>query len=206
MGLGVDNNDGGGGGDVWEMIICHCPHGNPRQTNSDSWGWALLDQFHRIAPHLMIAHKKSPLGVDTSWIWLICRRNRNYLLIVVWHCAFVILLELQLAVFVVLAMILRRKPDVLISQLRKWRDDPDYGVKYKFPVYVWVICQVCNLPWQTILLLYFPFLLEFNEFCMCRLLKEIWMLGCIHGHGSCYLLSVENHTLIYPIRTWPCSW
>lgn len=51
-----------------------------------------------------------------------------------------------MAMFVVLAMVLRQKPDVLISQLPKLRDDPKYQGQDKLPVYVWVICQVCDLP------------------------------------------------------------
>ncbi|XXG40968.1 hypothetical protein AAC387_Pa01g1546 [Persea americana] len=49
----------------------------------------------------------------------------------------------QVAMFVVLAMVLRQKPDVLISQLPKLRDDPKYQGQDKLPVYVWVICQAC---------------------------------------------------------------
>lgn len=50
----------------------------------------------------------------------------------------------QIAIFVVLAMVLRRKPDVLINQLPKLRDDPKYQGQDKLPVIVWVIAQACQ--------------------------------------------------------------
>ncbi|KAF5208096.1 transmembrane protein (Protein of unknown function DUF2359, transmembrane) [Thalictrum thalictroides] len=47
----------------------------------------------------------------------------------------------QVAIFVVLAMALRRKPDVLISLLPKLREDPKYQGQDKLPVILWVIAQ-----------------------------------------------------------------
>ncbi|KAG6516523.1 transmembrane protein 214-like [Zingiber officinale] len=45
------------------------------------------------------------------------------------------------AIFVVLAMTLRRKPDILISLLPKLRDDQKYQGQEKLPVIVWVTAQ-----------------------------------------------------------------
>jgi len=52
------------------------------------------------------------------------------------------ILELQVAMFVVLAMALRRKPDVLISLLPIIKESPKYQGQDKLPVTVWVIAQV----------------------------------------------------------------
>ncbi|XP_020570642.1 uncharacterized protein LOC110017848 [Phalaenopsis equestris] len=47
----------------------------------------------------------------------------------------------QVAIFAVLAMTLRRKPEVLISLLPKLRDDTQYQGQEKVPVIVWTISQ-----------------------------------------------------------------
>ncbi|GMP25751.1 hypothetical protein CsSME_00002459 [Camellia sinensis var. sinensis] len=47
----------------------------------------------------------------------------------------------QVAIFVVLAMTLRRKPDVLISLMPAIREDAKYQGHDKLPVTVWVIAQ-----------------------------------------------------------------
>ncbi|KAJ6813249.1 uncharacterized protein M6B38_144770 [Iris pallida] len=47
----------------------------------------------------------------------------------------------QVAIFVVLAMTLRQKPDVLVTLLPKLRDNPKYQGHEKFPVFVWVVGQ-----------------------------------------------------------------
>ncbi|XP_028775520.1 transmembrane protein 214 isoform X2 [Neltuma alba] len=47
----------------------------------------------------------------------------------------------QVAMFAVLAMVLRRKPDVLISQLPILRDNSKYQGHDKLPVIVWMISQ-----------------------------------------------------------------
>ena len=52
------------------------------------------------------------------------------------------ILELQVAMFVVLAMALRRKPDVLISLLPIIKESPKYQGQDKLPVTIWVIAQV----------------------------------------------------------------
>lgn len=52
------------------------------------------------------------------------------------------ILELQVAMFVVLAMALRGKPDVLISLLPIIKESPKYQGQDKLPVTVWVIAQV----------------------------------------------------------------
>lgn len=53
-----------------------------------------------------------------------------------------VVLELQVAIFVVLAMVLRRKPDVLISLLPIMRENPKYQGQDKLPVTAWIIAQV----------------------------------------------------------------
>lgn len=53
-----------------------------------------------------------------------------------------ITLEVQVAIFVVLAMTLRRKPDVLISLLPVMRETSKYQGHDKLPVAVWSIAQV----------------------------------------------------------------
>ncbi|XP_010274735.1 PREDICTED: transmembrane protein 214 [Nelumbo nucifera] len=50
----------------------------------------------------------------------------------------------QVAIFVVLAMVLRRKPDVLISILPVLRDNTKYQGQDKLPVIVWMISQACQ--------------------------------------------------------------
>ncbi|KAJ7960095.1 Transmembrane protein [Quillaja saponaria] len=47
----------------------------------------------------------------------------------------------QVAIFVVLALALRRKPDVVISLLPKIKESPKYHGQEKLPVIVWVIAQ-----------------------------------------------------------------
>ncbi|GAV76709.1 DUF2359 domain-containing protein [Cephalotus follicularis] len=47
----------------------------------------------------------------------------------------------QVAIFVALAMVLRRKPDVLISILPTMRENPKYHGQDKLPVTVWTIAQ-----------------------------------------------------------------
>jgi len=47
--------------------------------------------------------------------------------------------------FVVLAMVLRRKPDVLISLLPIIKENKKYQGQDKLPVIVWVITQVSVL-------------------------------------------------------------
>lgn len=53
-----------------------------------------------------------------------------------------LLLELQVGIFVGMAMVLRHKPNVLISQLPTLMDNPRYQGQDKIPLYVWVISQV----------------------------------------------------------------
>ena len=55
---------------------------------------------------------------------------------------------LQVGIFVALAMVLRRKPDALISVLPKLRENSKYQGQDKLPVIVWMIIQVSG--WQNI--------------------------------------------------------
>ncbi|KAH9738944.1 hypothetical protein KPL71_018956 [Citrus sinensis] len=50
----------------------------------------------------------------------------------------------QVAIFVVLAMVLRRKPDVLISLLPIKRENPKYQGQDKLPVTAWIIAQTAQ--------------------------------------------------------------
>ncbi|CAK9175611.1 unnamed protein product [Ilex paraguariensis] len=50
----------------------------------------------------------------------------------------------QVAIFVALAMVLRRKPDILISLLPIIKDNSKYQGQDKLPVIVWVIIQACE--------------------------------------------------------------
>lgn len=72
--------------------------------------------------------------------------------------------------FVVLAMVLRQKPDVLVSQLTKLRDDSKYQGQDKLPVYVWMICQVCDLRnGMNNFIVLFSFCVKSSmSFCICR--------------------------------------
>jgi len=47
------------------------------------------------------------------------------------------------AIFVALAMVLRRKPDALTSVLPTLRENPKYQGQDKLPVTVWMMAQVC---------------------------------------------------------------
>ncbi|XP_043701115.1 uncharacterized protein LOC122651688 [Telopea speciosissima] len=47
----------------------------------------------------------------------------------------------QVAIFVVLAMVLRRKPDILISVLPILRENSKYQGQDKFPVIIWLLAQ-----------------------------------------------------------------
>lgn len=53
--------------------------------------------------------------------------------------------------FLVLSMVLRRKPDVLINLLPTLRENPKYQGQDKLPVTVWMIVQV--VPCSMVLLL-----------------------------------------------------
>lgn len=50
----------------------------------------------------------------------------------------------QVAVFVVLAMVLRRKPDVLVSLLPTLRENSKYQGQEKISVNIWMISQACQ--------------------------------------------------------------
>ncbi|KAG5529677.1 hypothetical protein RHGRI_030152 [Rhododendron griersonianum] len=50
----------------------------------------------------------------------------------------------QVAIFVVLAMTLRRKPEVLISLMPIIKENPKYQGQDKLPVTIWVIAQACQ--------------------------------------------------------------
>ncbi|GAV63427.1 DUF2359 domain-containing protein [Cephalotus follicularis] len=50
-------------------------------------------------------------------------------------------LKSQVAIFVVIAMVLRRKPDVLINVLPTLRENPKYQGQDKLPVLVWMMAQ-----------------------------------------------------------------
>ncbi|KAA0041010.1 DUF2359 domain-containing protein [Cucumis melo var. makuwa] len=50
----------------------------------------------------------------------------------------------QVAIFVVLAMVLRRKPDILIHVLPTIRENSKYQGQDKLPVLVWMIVQACQ--------------------------------------------------------------
>ncbi|KAA8547717.1 hypothetical protein F0562_004146 [Nyssa sinensis] len=50
----------------------------------------------------------------------------------------------QVDIFMVLAMVLRRKPDVLISLLPIMRENPKYQGQDKLPVIIWLIAQACQ--------------------------------------------------------------
>ncbi|XP_010265344.1 PREDICTED: transmembrane protein 214-like [Nelumbo nucifera] len=50
----------------------------------------------------------------------------------------------QVAIFVVLAMVLRRKPDILISILPVLRENVKYQGQDKLPLLVWMIAQACQ--------------------------------------------------------------
>lgn len=52
------------------------------------------------------------------------------------------LLIFQVAIFLVLAMVLRRKPDVLINLLPKLSQNSKYQGQDKLPVIIWMIVQV----------------------------------------------------------------
>lgn len=54
------------------------------------------------------------------------------------------MLEFQVAIFAVLAMVVRRKPDALISLLPVVKENPKYVGQDKLPVIVWVILQVIS--------------------------------------------------------------
>jgi len=47
------------------------------------------------------------------------------------------------AIFVALAMVLRRKPDALTNVLPTLRENPKYQGQDKLPVTVWMMAQVC---------------------------------------------------------------
>ncbi|KAL7090823.1 hypothetical protein ACP275_12G066300 [Erythranthe tilingii] len=49
----------------------------------------------------------------------------------------------QVAIFVVSAMVLRRKPDVLVNLLPKLRENSKYQGQDKLPVLAWMIVQAC---------------------------------------------------------------
>lgn len=49
---------------------------------------------------------------------------------------------MQVAIFVVLAMVLRRKPDVMISVFPIMKESKKYQGQDKLPVTVWMIAQV----------------------------------------------------------------
>lgn len=55
---------------------------------------------------------------------------------------FMCLLNWQVAIFAVLAMVLRRKPDVLIGILPTLRENSKYQGPDKLPVIVWMAAQV----------------------------------------------------------------
>ncbi|PSR88145.1 Transmembrane protein [Actinidia chinensis var. chinensis] len=50
----------------------------------------------------------------------------------------------QVAIFAVLAMVLRRKPDVLIGILPTLRENSKYQGQDKLPVIVWMVAQACQ--------------------------------------------------------------
>ncbi|KAI5648063.1 hypothetical protein M9H77_34068 [Catharanthus roseus] len=50
----------------------------------------------------------------------------------------------QVAIFVVLAMVLRRKPDVLISVLPTLKENVKYQGQDKLPIVIWAIIQACQ--------------------------------------------------------------
>lgn len=52
------------------------------------------------------------------------------------------MLTWQVAIFVALAMVLRRKPDVLIGVLPALRENSKYQGQDKLPIIVWMIAQV----------------------------------------------------------------
>lgn len=62
-----------------------------------------------------------------------------YLMLMCHSCVF---LNWQVAIFVVLAMVLRRKPDVLLGILPTLRENSKYQGQDKLPVIVWMAAQV----------------------------------------------------------------
>lgn len=56
------------------------------------------------------------------------------------------LVKWQVAIFVVLAMVLRRKPDALLNVLPTLRESSKYKGQDKLPVVAWMIAQV--IEWQ----------------------------------------------------------
>ncbi|KAL8150776.1 hypothetical protein V2J09_020584 [Rumex salicifolius] len=50
----------------------------------------------------------------------------------------------QVAVFVVLAMVLRRKPEALVNVLPTLRENAKYQGQDKLPIMVWMTCQACQ--------------------------------------------------------------
>lgn len=89
------------------------------------------------------------------------------------------MLELQVAIFVVLAMVLRRKPDVLINLLPKMRGNPKYQGLDKLPITIWMIAQVTTAIFDS--LNFLSFFLKYElltgnwDFCLSRSPKEIWL-------------------------------
>jgi hypothetical protein len=61
---------------------------------------------------------------------------------IIWYNSTCASFELQVAIFVVLAMVLRRKPDVMISLLPIMKESQKYQGQDKLPVTVWMIAQV----------------------------------------------------------------
>ncbi|PIN21749.1 hypothetical protein CDL12_05559 [Handroanthus impetiginosus] len=50
----------------------------------------------------------------------------------------------QVAIFLVLAMVLRRKPDVLINLLPTLRENSKYQGQEKLPILIWMVVQACQ--------------------------------------------------------------
>lgn len=97
-----------------------------------------------------------------------------------WAVDIDIIVELQVAIFVVLAMTLRRKPDVLISLLPIIKENPKYQGQDKLPVTIWVITQVklqYTIAWMDVSLL-FVFLVVLNQDSTIFVLGVSRWFGC----------------------------
>lgn len=65
-------------------------------------------------------------------------------------------MKCQVAIFVVLAMVLRRKPDALVNVLPTLRESSKYQGQDKLPVIVWMMAQVTQLSYEINSLHYDP--------------------------------------------------
>lgn len=93
-------------------------------------------------PYFMLRNNTLYLSYDMYEVCIWGRKIWGCNFLVINWCVFPIIVNGQVAIFSVLSMVLRRKPDVIISLLPNLQESSKYKGQDKLPLLAWMVAQV----------------------------------------------------------------